>query len=54
MLTKRIIFKSFKIKKTNIEVKQKLKSLIREKNSVLHSLSKNYIDSFSKKKIIWI
>ena len=51
MLTKRVIFKSFKIKKTNIEVKQKLKLLIREKNSILQSLSKNYIDSFSKKKL---
>lgn len=51
MLTNKIIFKGFQVGKTNSKVKQKFLSIIKEKNSVLLSLSQNYIDTFSKKKL---
>ena len=51
MLTKRIIFKGYKLKKINHSIKNKFLNLIKENNFILQSLSKNYKDSFSKKKI---
>ncbi len=52
MLTKGIIFKSYKKKKVNLKIKKKLLKLIKENNSILQSLSKNYKDNFSVKKIL--
>ena len=51
MLTSRISFKNFKKKKSSINIKQKLKSIINEKNQIIFSLGKNYKYSFEKKKI---
>ena len=48
MLTSRINFKNFKFKK-NSKVKLNLINLIKKKNSILESLSKNYKDSYNKK-----
>ncbi len=49
MLTKSISFINFKKKSQNIRVKKNLQALIKEKNEVLNSLSRNYQDNFSKK-----
>ena len=51
MLTKNINFKNFNLKKINKVTKEDLKRLLKEKNSILESLSKNYKNSYSKKKI---
>ena len=51
MLTTGIIFKNFKIKKNFNKTKKILSSLLKEKNHILNSLSNNYSDSYSKKKI---
>ena len=51
MLTTDIIFKNFKIKKNFNKTKKILSSLLKEKNHILNSLSNNYSDSYSKKKI---
>ena len=51
MLTTGIIFKNFKIKKNFNKTKKILSSLLKEKNHILNSLSNNYLDSYSKKKI---
>ena len=48
MLTSRINFKNFKFKK-NSKIKLNLIKLIKKKNSILESLSKNYKDSYNKK-----
>ena len=50
MLTNRINFKNFKIKK-NIKFKFNLLSEIKKKNDILSSLSKDYKDSFNKKEL---
>ena len=49
MLTKNIYFKNFKVKKNNSKIKRILSSLIKEKNEVLLSMSKNYKNSFNNK-----
>ena len=49
MLTKNISFKNFKIKKNNLKIKRIFSSLIKEKNEVLLSMSKNYKNSFNNK-----
>ena len=49
MLTKNISFKNFKIKKNNLKIKHILTSLVKEKNEILLSMSKNYKNSFNKK-----
>ena len=51
MLTTGIILKNFKIKKNFNQTKKILSSLLKEKNHILNSLSNNYSDSYSKKKI---
>ena len=54
MFTKNISFKNFKTKKKNSKIKHILSSLIKEKNEVLLSMSKNYKNSFNKKKLVSI
>jgi glucose-6-phosphate isomerase len=49
MLTTRISFKNFIIKKDTTKIRKILNSLIKEKNQILESLSVNYKDSFSSK-----
>ena len=49
MLTKNISFKNFKIKKNNSKIERIFSSLIKEKNEVLLSMSKNYKNSFNNK-----
>ena len=49
MFTKNISFKNFKVKKNNSKIKRILSSLIKEKNEVLISMSKNYKNSFKNK-----
>ena len=51
MLTKNISFKNFKVKKNNSKIKSIFSSLIKEKNEVLLSMSKNYKNSFNNKTI---
>jgi len=52
MLTKNINFKNFNLKKISIANKGDLKKLIKEKNTILNSLSTNYKNSYSKKIIL--
>jgi glucose-6-phosphate isomerase len=52
MLTPRINFKNFKIKKQSSLVKKKLISILKSKNEVLNSLSQNYKNSFNKKLLL--
>ena len=49
MLTKNISFKNFKVKKNNSKIKRIFSSLIKEKNEILLSMSKNYKNSFNNK-----
>ena len=50
MLTSRINFKNFKLKKkSNIKSKLKFREIIKNKNSIIESLSENYKDRFKKK-----
>ena len=49
MLTSNILFKNFREKKKNPKLTKKLYSLLKDKNEVLKSLSKNYKDSFDQK-----
>jgi glucose-6-phosphate isomerase len=51
MITQGISFTNFLIKKKKLVVKKKLKSILKEKNQVICSLSNSYKDSFSKKNI---
>ena len=51
MLTKKINFKNFNLKKIDKGIKKDLKKLLKEKNTILDSLSKNYKNSYSKKNI---
>ena len=49
MLTPRIAFINYKTKKTKVTViKKKLIDLIKDKNQIIHSLSKNYKNNFNK------
>ena len=49
MLTSQILLKNFINKKKNLKVKKNLISILKAKNSVLESLSKNYKDSYTNK-----
>ena len=50
MLTYRINFRNFKLKKkSNFKSKLKFREIIKNKNSIIESLSENYKDSFKKK-----
>ena len=49
MFTKNISFKNFKVKKNNSKIKRIFSSLIKEKNEILLSMSKNYKNSFNNK-----
>ena len=49
MITQGISFTNFLIKKKKLVVKKNLKSILKEKNQVICSLSNSYKDSFSKK-----
>ena len=48
MLTSGIYFKNFKVKSKNINIKTRLKALIKEKNQIILSFSQNYKDSYKK------
>ena len=52
MLTKNINFKNFNLTKINKSTKKDLVKLLREKNVILDSLSANYKNSYSNKKIL--
>ena len=52
MLTSGISFINFKSKVKNIKLKQKLHSIIENKNQVINSLGKYYQDSFCNKQLI--
>jgi len=51
MFTKNILFKNFKKNSQNSKIKNKLKSLLSEDSQILKSLSKNYVNNFSKKNL---
>ena len=51
MLTKGINFKNYKLKIKSSNLALKLNSILKEKNEVLNSLSRNYKNKFSKKKL---
>ena len=51
MLSKNINFKNFYLKKISKNIKDDLKKLIKEKNTILKSLSTSYKNSYSKKTI---
>ncbi|MDC3101496.1 glucose-6-phosphate isomerase [Candidatus Pelagibacter sp.] len=51
MFTKSIKFQNFKIKKKNLDVKKKLKSILDDKNYIIDSLNENYKNSFTKDQI---
>ena len=51
MLSKNINFKNFYLKKINKNIKDDLKKLLKEKNTILKSLSTSYKNSYSKKTI---
>ena len=48
MITSRIHFKNFKINSRQKEAKNELKKVLKEKNQIILSLSKNYKNSFAK------
>ena len=52
MLTKNINFKNFHLKKINKKTKEDLKKLLKEKNTILDSLSIDYKNSYLKKNIL--
>tara|TARA_B100000795_G_scaffold13913_1_gene9533 strand:+ start:2034 stop:3191 length:1158 start_codon:yes stop_codon:yes gene_type:complete len=51
VITKNINFKNFKVKKENFKIKEDLKLLLRENNSVIKSLSTFYKNSYTIKTI---
>ena len=51
MLTSSVNFTNFKIKAKTSKVKQNLASIIKERNQVIESLSKNYKDSYNKSQV---
>ena len=51
MLTTNISFNNFKIKKKKLLIKNNLKLILKEKNQVISSLSKDYKDSFDDRAI---
>ena len=48
MLTSNSLFKDFREKKKNPKLTKKFCSLLKDKNEVLNSLSKNYKDNFDQ------
>ena len=52
MLTSSIDFKIFKHKKFNTKIKKNLETLLKDKNSVINSLTKDYKNTYESKKII--
>ena len=50
MLTKNISFKNFKVRKNTKKIKNDLKLLIKENNSIIKSLSPYYKNNYSKKR----
>ena len=51
MISKRISFINYRIKKNSITISNKLKSIINKQDQVLMSLGKNYKNSFTKKQL---
>ena len=51
MFTSNILFKNFKENKKNPKLNKKLFSLFKDRNEVLNSLSKNYLDSFDQQNL---
>ena len=51
MITSGINFKNFKIKKNPYKIENNLKSLFIEKNQIINSLKKGYLNSFTSKLI---
>jgi glucose-6-phosphate isomerase len=51
MLTKKIIFKNFKLKKDNKKIRHDLKLFLKENSILIKSLSVNYKNSYNKKLI---
>ena len=52
MNNKNIIFKNFQLNKKNSRVQKLLGNILKEHSQILLSLSKNYLDNFSKKYLI--
>ena len=51
MHSKNILFNNFKLKTKTSYIKKLLSKLLNEDNQILHSLGKNYKDSFNKKNL---
>ena len=51
MLTDKISFKNFYLKKKNKNIYKDFKNLLKEKNTILESLTLNYKNSYTAKKI---
>ena len=51
MLTNNIVLKSFLRQKSEDKMKCKLQSILKEKNELFKSMSKNYNDNFNFKKV---
>ncbi len=51
MNSKSILFKNFKVSKKTSNAKKLLTKLLKEDNKIIHSLYKNYKDSYSKKRL---
>ena len=51
MHSKNILFNNFKLKTKTSHIKKLLSKLLNEDNQILHSLGKNYKDSFNKKNL---
>ena len=51
MISKRISFINYRIKKNSITISNKLKSIISKQDQVLMSLGKNYKNSFTNKQL---
>ena len=52
MISPGIFFKDFKIKKKSKSLKKRLNFLLKENNSIIQSLRKEYKDNFEKKKYL--
>ena len=49
MITSGILFKNYALKKRSLEIKKKLEKFLKENDSIVQSLKKNYQDLFKKK-----
>ena len=49
MITSKVFFKNFNLKKNTLNVRKKLDLILKKNNPVIQSLGKNYKDSFTKK-----